>query len=100
MGVGQVSACHRALLPPLLLLQANLPPLPAFCRKHDGRATLEDFIALADLCQRRSKCYQSFEFTAQMQGFCSLKLWQAMCGPDGQEQFVNWYVCASSYFEP
>ena len=45
---------------------------------------------MAALCQQRSARYQSFEYAAQLQGFCSLKLWQAMCAPDGQENFINW----------
>lgn len=59
-------------------------------RDHDGRFTLDDLIALAAMCRRRSRCYQSFEYPAQLQGFCSLHLWQAMAAPNGRDAYVNW----------
>ena len=52
--------------------------------------TLDDLCALADLCQRRSRSYQAFELATQLQAFCSLTLWQAICAPGGHEHFVNW----------
>jgi hypothetical protein len=44
------------------------------------------------MCRRRSRCYRSFEYSAQLQGFCSLQLWQAMAAPNGRDAYVNWYV--------
>lgn len=61
-------------------------------RNHDGKITLEDLVSLASLCKQRSKHYQAFEYAAQLQGFCSLNLWQAMCSPDGMDRFINW-IC-------
>ena len=52
--------------------------------------TLEDLFSLAELCLQRSKLYQNFEFQAQMRGYCTLLLWQAMCAPSGQQAFVQW----------
>lgn len=60
------------------------------CRNHDGKVTLEEFIAFADLCKERSKLYQSYECAAQLQAFCSLRLWRAMSSPNGLEQFTDW----------
>ena len=56
----------------------------------DGRVTLAELHALADLCRARSRRYQSFEFEAQMRGYCSLQLWRAMCAADGQSAFTSW----------
>lgn len=52
--------------------------------------TLEDLYSLAELCLQRTKMYQNFEFQAQMRGYCTLLLWQAMCAPQGQHNFVQW----------
>lgn len=74
-------------------LVANPPlpwPRPPPARDHDGRVTLEDLYCLAELCLQRSKHYQNFEFAAQMRGYCTLLLWQAMCAPGGQHTFVQW----------
>ena len=68
------------------------PSLPQSCRDHDGKITLEDLIALSNFCRKRSRWYQSFEYSAQLQGLCSLHLWHAISGSNGQELFVNWYV--------
>ena len=64
---------------------------PAACHSnHDGRVSLEELENLADLARRRSRCYQPHEFQSQMQGYCTLKLWQAMSREGGKEAFVDW----------
>ncbi len=85
MGAGQVRCDGARRLAPRLTLPPSPPP-----RDHDGRFTLDDLIALAAMCRRRSRCYQSFEYSAQLQGFCSLHLWQAMAAPNGRDAYVNW----------
>jgi hypothetical protein len=63
-------------------------------RQHDGKFTLEDLLAFSLLCRQRAhyQSFPSFEASAHLQGYCSLRLWQALCAPDGHESFANW-IC-------
>jgi hypothetical protein len=58
----------------------------------DGRFTLNELLEFTDLVRLRSRCYQPYEFQAQMQGYCTLQLWKAICQEGGQQAFVDWCV--------
>ncbi|PRW45239.1 hypothetical protein C2E21_6322 [Chlorella sorokiniana] len=62
-------------------------------RSHTGRVTINDLLALVELCRTRARHYQSFELEAQLQGYCTLQMWRALSGPDGVQQFAAW-ICA------
>lgn len=93
---------NHLVLEEMLKFQAKGATLPVdFChlgvlwvldRNHDGKVTLEDFYTLAELCWQRRHCYQTFEYTAQLQAYCSLQLWRALNSPDGEAAFVDWLV--------
>ncbi|CAL8472062.1 g11604 [Coccomyxa elongata] len=57
---------------------------------HDGRFTLEELLSFVDLARQRSRCYQPYEFQAQMQGFCTLQLWKTTSLGGGSAKFVDW----------
>eukprot|EP00891_Asterochloris_glomerata_P009664 jgi/Astpho2/9664/Aster-x1595 len=75
---------------PWLLDPLHLGVLWVLDSNHDGRVSLEELETLADLARKRSRCYQPHEFQSQMQGYCTLKLWQAMSREGGKEAFVDW----------
>lgn len=82
-------------------LVPNEEIFPSICRDHDGKVLLEDLIALANMCRRRSQlaAYQPHELPVQVRGFCLLQLWQAMGTSGGQDAFVNWCVPMINVFK-
>jgi hypothetical protein len=66
--------------------------LCAPCSDRDGRFTLEEIGAFVDLARERSKAYAPHEFTAQMQGYCSIQLWKWASAPGGAPAFEDWCV--------
>lgn len=67
-----------------------LPPRHPHSRTHSGRISVDDLLALLELCRSRAREYQCFELEAQLQGYCTLQMWRAMSGHEGQQQFSNW----------
>lgn len=45
-----------------------------------------------DLARQRSRCYQPYEFQAQMQGYCTLQLWKTTSLGGGSAEFVDWCI--------
>lgn len=62
-----------------------------WCSNHDGRFTLDELLSFVDLARQRSRCYQPYEFQAQMQGYCTLQLWKTTSLGGGSEKFVDWW---------
>ncbi len=55
----------------------------------DGRFTLDNILAFADLARSRARVYAPYEFQAQMQGFCTLAMWRWVADA-GPAAFANW----------
>eukprot|EP01025_Chloroclados_australasicus_P012432 TRINITY_DN15725_c0_g1_i1.p2 TRINITY_DN15725_c0_g1~~TRINITY_DN15725_c0_g1_i1.p2 ORF type:complete len:175 (+),score=36.30 TRINITY_DN15725_c0_g1_i1:491-1015(+) len=57
--------------------------------KKDGRFTLEELYKFAIIAGERIRMYQPHEFQSQVQGYCSLVMWKAIC-TQGDGVFVEW----------
>lgn len=66
-----------------------------FCSGHDGKIALEDVLTFVEFCRHelRHSTVSSLDSSSTLQGYCSLRLWQALCASDGHEAFANW-ICA------
>eukprot|EP01024_Parvocaulis_polyphysoides_P033307 TRINITY_DN29669_c0_g1_i1.p1 TRINITY_DN29669_c0_g1~~TRINITY_DN29669_c0_g1_i1.p1 ORF type:complete len:223 (-),score=21.91 TRINITY_DN29669_c0_g1_i1:22-690(-) len=57
--------------------------------KKDGKFTLDELYSFAKLAAERIRMYQPHEFQSQVQGYCSLVMWKAVC-VQGNAMFVEW----------
>jgi hypothetical protein len=64
---------------------------PLSCREHDGRFTLPNVLDMLELGREQSRLHQPYELAAQMSGFCTLQMWQALSREGGVPSFVEWY---------
>lgn len=67
-------------------------------REHDGRLTLSNVIDMLELGREQSRLHQPYEFAAQLSGFCTLQMWQALSQQGGVDRFAEWCadVCVVS----
>eukprot|EP01023_Acetabularia_acetabulum_P062770 TRINITY_DN778_c1_g1_i1.p2 TRINITY_DN778_c1_g1~~TRINITY_DN778_c1_g1_i1.p2 ORF type:complete len:220 (+),score=50.56 TRINITY_DN778_c1_g1_i1:283-942(+) len=57
--------------------------------KKDGKFTLEELYKFAAIAGERIRLYQPHEFQSQVQGYCSLVMWKAVC-VQGDGMFISW----------
>ena len=57
----------------------------------DGRFSHDDLMTFASVSIKEVKKYKQHEVNAQLQAFCTLQMWTAVCGDEAKEaDFVAW----------
>ncbi|KAJ1491277.1 hypothetical protein T484DRAFT_1933558 [Baffinella frigidus] len=56
----------------------------------DGRVTLNELLQFAALCAEKRRDFKEHEFTMQLQGFCTLRMFDQV-SEQGEEAFVEWF---------
>lgn len=69
---------------------AHLGVLFVLDKEHDGRFTLPNVLDMLELGREQSRLHQPYELAAQMSGFCTLQMWQALSREGGVPSFVEW----------
>uniref|UniRef100_A0A6T8NAS5 EF-hand domain-containing protein n=1 Tax=Hemiselmis andersenii TaxID=464988 RepID=A0A6T8NAS5_HEMAN len=69
----------------------HLPTLFVLDSDRDGRVTFDELVEFAKLCARKSKDFGSHEFQMQMQGYCTLHMFDAVSSEGGVREFVAWF---------
>lgn len=69
---------------------AHLGVLYVLDKEHDGRFTLPNVLDLLEFGREQSRLHQPYEFAAQLSGFCTLQMWQAISQQGGVDRFAEW----------
>eukprot|EP00276_Gloeochaete_wittrockiana_P009732 CAMPEP_0184647952 /NCGR_PEP_ID=MMETSP0308-20130426/5001_1 /TAXON_ID=38269 /ORGANISM="Gloeochaete witrockiana, Strain SAG 46.84" /LENGTH=235 /DNA_ID=CAMNT_0027079393 /DNA_START=13 /DNA_END=723 /DNA_ORIENTATION=+ len=56
----------------------------------DGRISLNELFAFAELFGKRQKLYKSHEYEMQMRAYCTLQMWKVVSCPGGMDSLVKW----------
>eukprot|EP00741_Cyanophora_paradoxa_P004602 tig00000821_g4466.t1 len=56
----------------------------------DGRITLDELFAFAEIFGKRQRLYKAHEYEMQMRAYCTLRMWSVVSAPGGIDSFVDW----------
>mmetsp|Transcript_9295 Transcript_9295/g.25292 ORF Transcript_9295/g.25292 Transcript_9295/m.25292 type:complete len:169 (-) Transcript_9295:103-609(-) len=90
--LGQIRPIHD-----VFLNFQHLGTLFAIDNDKDGKVTLKELIAFAEVCALRRSMYRPHEYETQLQGYFTIEMWKKVTQPLGKKDFVAWFLRLVQY---